>query len=85
MYTLPDSIKSSVVAKKNFDYNTIYTVSIKKTLASRAIDLADDIGYYVPHFNLAERIFQSQQPVYLYQFEYRYQFYHHFQVELFYH
>ena len=39
-------------------------------LASRAINLADDIQFYVTHYNLAKRMSQSKQPVYLYQFEY---------------
>lgn len=32
--------------------------------------MADDISYYVPHFNLASKMYQTKAPVYLYQFEY---------------
>uniref|UniRef100_A0A914E741 Carboxylic ester hydrolase n=1 Tax=Acrobeloides nanus TaxID=290746 RepID=A0A914E741_9BILA len=54
----------------NYTNETIDVCAKEYNSSSRAIDLADNIRYYVPHFNLAERIFQSQQPVYLYQFEY---------------
>uniref|UniRef100_A0A914EH04 Carboxylesterase type B domain-containing protein n=1 Tax=Acrobeloides nanus TaxID=290746 RepID=A0A914EH04_9BILA len=61
-----------VFITRGYDYQniTIEVCAQEYNSSSRAINLADDITYYVTHYNLAKRMSQSKQPVYLYQFEY---------------